>query len=315
MTRTRGFWREVQTVWLSVWPIWTLLGFVGLEAARLLPAGYARAAVAAPILLLVPGSLTLGAVFSGRRRPQAAVFVCYGILLSALWSVFVSLALYVLGVRISASSTYRGLLVVSVVVAGVAQARLLLGRPGRGRRAAHKRETPDPDLSDDEVVHPGTSAVVRAEGRHAVLAVVAGASLLAGGSYAYEHLSQPAPMGYTWMAWTGPHVNGDVTIGSEGTELSFQIVHRQSGTSTFRLSAAWAGVPPRPLAKSLILRVGPNKTFKGTLFVPPLPDGCTYRLVVALTSVRRISPPNHKTGIWSINADVHDPVKSSKKCH
>ena len=302
-------------MWLSVWPIWALVGFVGLEAVRLLPAGYARAAVAAPILLIVPGALTLGTVFSVRRRPQAAVFVCYAILLSALWSVFVSLALYGLSVRISASSTYSGLLVVSVVVAVVAQARLLLGRPGRGRRAARKQETPDPDLSDDEVIHTGTSAVVRGKGRYAVLAVVAGAGLLAGGSYAYEHLPKPAPTGYTWMAWTGPRVNGNITIGSAGTELSFQIVHRQSDTTTFRLSAAWAGVPPRPLAKPLILTIGPNKIFKGRLFVPPLPDGCTYRLVMALTDVRHISPPTHETGTWSINADVRDPVKSSKKCH
>lgn len=315
MTGARGFRRDVQAVWISAWPIWMLVGFVGLEAARLLPAGYARAAAAAPILLLVPGSLTLGALFSDRHRPQAAAFVCYAILLSALWSVFVSLALYTLSVRISASSTYRGLLVVSVAVAVAAQARLLLGRPGKGRRAAHKQETPDLDLSDDEVVHLGTSAVVRGKRSYAVLAVVAGASLLAGGSYAYEHLPKPAPTGYTWMAWTGPRVNGNIAIGSAGTELSFQIVHRQSDTTTFRLSAAWAGAPPRPLAKPLVLTIGPNTIFKGRLFVPPLPDGCTYRLVMALTDVRRISPPTHETGTWSINADVHDRIKSSKKCH
>jgi hypothetical protein len=315
MTETQGFRRNVRAVWLSAWPIWTLVGFVGLGVARFLPAGYARAVLAAPILLLVPGSLTLGAVFSGRRRPQATVFVCYAILLSGLWSVFVSLALYAASVRISASSTYMGLVVVSVVVAVVAQARLLLGRPGRGRRAAYKRETPDPDLSDDEVVHSGAPAIVKAKGRYTVLAVVAGACLLAGGVFAYEHFSQPVPTGYTWMAWTGPRVNGDITIGSAGKELNFQIVHRQFSTTTFRLSATWAGAPPRMLAKSLTLRIGPNRTFKGRLFVPPLPDGCTYRIVVALTDVRHISPPTHKTGIWSINADVHDPVKSSKKCH
>jgi hypothetical protein len=302
-------------MWLSAWPIWTLIGFAGLGADRLLPAGYTRAAVAAPVLLLIPGSLTLGAFFSGRRRPQAAVFVCYAILLSALWSIFVSLALYALSVRISASSTYRGLLVVSVVLGVVAQARLLLGRPGRGRRAAYKRETPDPDLSDDEVVLSETSPIVKAKGWYALLAVVAGACLLSGGVFAYEHFSQPVSTGYTLMAWTGPRVNGDIAIGSAGTELSFQIVHRQSGTTTFRLSATWAGVPPRLLAKSLILRIGPNKTFRGRLFVPPLPDGCTYRIVVALTDIRHISPPTRKTGVWFINADVHDPVKSSKKCH
>ena len=51
---------------------WTLLVFASLAVVRLLPGGYTRAAVAAPILLMVPGSLTLGAVFNQRRRPQGA---------------------------------------------------------------------------------------------------------------------------------------------------------------------------------------------------------------------------------------------------
>ena len=54
---------------------------------RLLPEGYARAAVAAPILLIVPGSLMLGAVFNQRRRPQGVVFVSYAALLSAVWQL------------------------------------------------------------------------------------------------------------------------------------------------------------------------------------------------------------------------------------
>lgn len=315
MIPSHSFVRKVQAVWLSAWPIWTLLGFAILEAVRVFPAGYARAAVAAPIQLLVPGSLTLGAVFSDRSRPVAMAFACYAVLLGALWSVLVSLGLYAVGVQISAGSTYWGLLMVSAVLAIVAEARLALGQPGRGRRAAHKREAPDAELSEAEAVEAERSAVVKGTRRYAILAVVAGASLLAGASYAYERLPHPAPVGYTWMAWTGPQVKGDIVMGSAGTELRFQIVHHESNTTTFRLSAVWAGAPLRPLAKSLILKIGPNRTFKGTLFVPPLPDGCTYRLVMLLANVRRTSPLTHRPQIWSLDADVHDPTKSSKKCH
>ena len=139
-------------------------------------------------------------------------------------------------------------------------------------------------------------------------------SLLAGGLYAYDHLPHPAPAGYTWMAWTGPPIKGDIAIGSAGTKLGFQIVHHQSDTTTFKLSAAWLGSTSRPLAKPLTFSIGPNQTFRGALFVPPLPDGCTYRIVVALTAARQIDPLTKKPQTWSINADVHDPSKSSKTC-
>jgi len=301
-------------LWLSAWVIWALLAFASLAAVRELPAGYARAGVAAPILLLVPGSLTLGVVFSGRRRPQGAAFACYAVLLSAIWSAFVSLGLYVLNVRITAESTYWGLLVISAALAIVAQIRLLLERPGRGRRVAPQAETPDPDLSDAEVDETGTPAEVRHAGRYAFLALVAGASLIAGGVYAYQQLPHPTPTDYTFMAWTGPRVTRAIAVGSAGTDLRFQIVHRESHTTTFRLSAAWAGTPSRPLARPIIVTIGPGKTFKGTLFVPPLPDGCIYRIVVALTAARQISPLTHKPQTWSINVDVHDPAKSTNTC-
>src|ERR1039457_7060526 len=100
MTRTHVFVRQVTRLWLSAWPFWTLLVFASLAAVHLLPGGYIRAAVAAPMLLMIPGSLTLGAVFSGCWRPRRAAFVCCAALLSAAWSAFASLALYVLGVRI-----------------------------------------------------------------------------------------------------------------------------------------------------------------------------------------------------------------------
>jgi hypothetical protein len=116
------------------------------------------------------------------------------------------------------------------------------------------------------------------------------------------------------MAWTGPAAQRDIAIGSTGTELSFQIVHHQSDNTTFKLSAWWLGTPSQPLAKSVTLSVGTNQTYQGTLFVPQLPNGCTYRIVVSLTAARQIDPLTKKPQTWSINADVHDPTKSSRTC-
>ena len=297
MTSTHGVLRRFKPLWLSAWPLWTLLVFASLAAARLLPEGYARAAVAAPILLMVPGSLTLGAVFSQRRRPQGVVFVCYAALLSAVWSAFASLALYVLGVLITADSTYWCLLGSRLCWPSLPRRGSCLGG-GRGRRAA---ASPRPwirtclDTGSDDAEAP---ADIRGAAYYAIVAVVAGVSFLAGGLYVYDHVPHPAPAGYTWMAWTGPPIKGDIAVGSAGTELHFQIVHRQSDTTTFRLSAAWLGTPSRPLAKSLTLIIGPDQTFRGALFVPPLPDGCTYRIVVSLTAARQIDPltKNRKPG-------------------
>jgi hypothetical protein len=314
MTGTRRFLPWIMPLWLSTWPLWMLLAFASLAAVRLLPGGYSRAAVAAPILLMVPGSLTLGAVFNQRRRPQGVAFVCYAVLLGAVLSAFASLALYADGVLITADSTYWCLLIVSTALATVAQARILLVRQGRGRRAAPRYETPDPDEFDAEADDAGREAVASGAGYHSIVAIVAGMSLLAGGLYAYDHLPHPAPTGYTWMAWTGPPIKGDIAIGSVGIKLGFQIVHHQSDTTTFKLSAAWLGSTSRPLAKPLTFSIGPNQTFRGALFVPPLPDGCTYRIVLALIAAQQIDPLTNRPQTWSINADVHDPGKSSKTC-
>jgi hypothetical protein len=287
--------------------------FASLAAVRLLP-GYTRAAVAAPILLLVPGSLMLGAVFSQRRRPRGLVFVCYSALLSAVSSAFVSLALYAEGALVTAESTYWCLLAASAVLAIVAEARLLLGPQERGRRASRKLEAPDPDQSDAEASEAETQTAVRGAGYYSIVAVMLGVSLLAGGLYAYNFLPHPAPTGYTWLAWSGPPIDGDIAIGSTGTKLSFQIVHRQSDTTAFKLTAAWLGTRSRRLAKPLTFSMGPNQTFRGALSVPPLPNGCTYRVVVALTAAQQIDPLTNKPQTWSINADVHDPNKSPKTC-
>lgn len=306
--------RTVKSVWLASWPWWLLVVFASIAIARWLPDGYARAAVAAPILLMAPGSLTLGAVFSPGSRPRGAAFICSAMLLSAIWTIFASLALYALGMRITVGSTYVCLLAVSAALASVAQVRIMFGRPGRGRRAAPRPETMDPDLSEAEALTANTRKAARGSAYYGLAAVVAGALLLAGGTYAYERLPHPTPAGYTWMAWTGPHISGPVALGSAGTDLHFQIVHHQPGTATFRLTAVWLGSPPRTLASPLTVRVGPDKTFQGTLFVPPLPDGCTYRIVVALTTAPATDPLVKQAQSWSINADVYERGKSSKAC-
>lgn len=310
-----GALRRLKLVWLSAWPIWSLLVFASLTALRSLPGGYTRASVAAPILLLVPGSLTLGAVFGQYRRPQGAAFICYAALLSVVWSVFASLALYVSHTPITAVTSYWCLLIFSGVLAVVAQARLVLGT-GAGRRVARRPGTLDPDLSEAEAREAEVStAAARGTGYNTILAVVAGVSLLAGGLYAFDHHSHPAPVSYTWLAWTGSPIKGNIAINSRGSTLGFQIVHHQSGTTTFRLNAEWLGSPSRQLAKPVTLNIGPDQTFHGALFVPSPPDGCIYRIVVALTAARQIDPLTNKPQSWSINADVRDPSKSSKKCN
>jgi len=313
VTRNHGFLREARLLWLAYWPFWTLVVFAGLAITRLLPQGYARAAVAVPIMLLVPGSLTLGAAFSHRHRPRAATYLCYAMLLSAIWWVFAALLLYALNIEITADSTYLALLAVSAVLAIVIGGRRLLGSQGRGRRVALKTDVPAPDLSAAEAGSAKIPAAVRGSAYNGIAAVVAGAALLAGGLYGYDHLPHPAPTGYTWIAWTGPRLAGAVAVGSAGTDLRFQIIHHRADPATFRLSATWLGIPSRPLAKSLTLRIGPDRTFHGTLFIPPLPDGCTYRIAVTLTAAQQISPTRQPQS-WTINADVHDPGKSLKTC-
>jgi hypothetical protein len=312
VTSADGAPRRFKPLWLLAWPVWILLVFASLAAARLLPAGYIRAAVAAPILLMVPGSLTLGAIFSQRRRPQGMVFVCYAALLSAVLSAFASLTLYVLGVPITANSTYWCLLAVSAVLAIVAEARILLGRPEGSHRTGSTN--PEPNPFDTASIAQIQAGIRGASFPYAILASAAGIGLLGGGLYVYDHGSHPAPAGYTTMAWAGPEIKGGIPVGSAGTELHFQIVHHQSNTTIFRLGAVWLGTPSRPLAKSLTLRIGPNRTFHGSLFVPPLPNGCTYRIVVSLTAARQIDPLTKQPPTWSINVDVYAPGKSLKTC-
>jgi hypothetical protein len=314
VTDAQAILRWIKALWLATWPFCALAIFAGLALVTLLPSGYGRAIVAAPIAFAVPGSLTLSALFSQRFRPQGIVFVCYTVLLSAAWSVFASLVLYALGDLITAGNTYWCLLIVSAVLATAAEARLLLERPGKGRRVADAPEDVDLDLSDSEINNAELPTKAGRRGYYAFLATIAGVSLLVGGTYSYEHLPHPAPVGYTWIAWTGPQIKGNVDVGATGTKLGFQIVHHQEDTATFQLSASWQGTHLRPLARPLTLRIGPDQTFRGTLFVPPLPDGCIYRIEVALIADKQIDPFTKKQQTWFINADIHDPSKSLRTC-
>lgn len=314
MTAARRGMASVRPLRQSAWPLWALLLFAGLAAARFLPGSFTRAAVAAPILLLVPGALTLGALFNQRNRPRGWVFAGYAALLSLIWSAVASLALYVTGALITATSTFWCLLTVSAVLATVAETRLLLGQPGNGRRAVRRSDAIDPDQLGVQAIDVETPATVRKTSFHALIAVVAGASLLAGAVYVYDRLPSPAPVGYTWLAWTDQPVQNGIPVGSAGSRLTFYIVHHEPDATTFQLSAAWLGTSSRPLAAPVTFTVGPDQTFHGSLFVPPLSDKCIYRIVVSLTTARQINPLTKKAQSWSINADVRGQAKSSKTC-
>jgi hypothetical protein len=314
MTGAHGDLRWFTPSRLRAWPVWMLLVFASLAVVRLLPAGDIRAAVAVPIVLVVPGALTLGAVFSERNLPRGVMFVCFAVLLSAIWSVLASLGLYALGVRITAGSTYFCLLIVSVVLAIAVEARLLLGQSGGGHRVGRDLRALNAGLSDGEAEASQVPVTERRASVYGMVAVAAGVSVLAGGLYAYEHLPRPAPAGYTWIAWTSSQGLDKPVNDAVGIELHFQIANRQSETAAYRLTAEWLGTPPRPLASPVSLSIGPGRTFGGALVVPPLPDGCADRIVVTLTALHQIDPLTKKLQAWSINADVQNLSKPSKTC-
>ena len=78
----------------------------------------------------------------------------------------------------NAGSTYRGLLVVSVVAAVAAQARLLLGRPEEVAERLTSERPRTRIFPTTRSFIPRRLSIVKAKGRYAVLAVVAGACLL-----------------------------------------------------------------------------------------------------------------------------------------
>jgi hypothetical protein len=305
--------RRIRDLWLSAWPLWAVLIFALLAATRLLPGGAGRAVLATPILLTVPGALTLGAVFGRHRRPQGVAFASYTVLLSVIWTVFAALAMYVAGVLITAVHLYWCLLVISAGLAAAAGARLVLGWQGSGRRVAARPEEADPDLSDAEV-QAAQAPQARSGALYIATAAVVGAGLLGGGVYAYQHHRGPAAPGYTWLAWTGRPTAGDIALPSHGAQLPFEIVHHQGRATSFRLTATWLGSPSRTLAPPVTFTVGPDQTYHGSLTVPALPDRCTYRLQLVLTAGHQIDPLTKGTPTWTINADVYQPGQAPRSC-
>ena len=279
----------------AAWPCWLLLLFGCLAAADFLPAGYPRALAAAPIVLFVPGALTLGAL-PGRHRIEGAFFGCLAVALSLCLAVFASLALYALHILITANSTYTCLLVLCAPLAAVAQLRLL-------RRARTPRDAAGRAPS-------GRPGAVRRAG-YTLAALGFGAALLGTGTYVYQHAPRPATVGYTWIAWSGPQVTAVIPVGSSGTTLPFQISHQEATADVFRLTAAWAGASgaQHSMATPVTLRIGPDKTMNGKLAIPAPPGGCTYRITVTLTQVGPAHPQS-----WSVNADVRQRAQAQHGC-
>jgi hypothetical protein len=311
MSANQSLRQLARSLWRSSWPLWMLLAFVGLAATRLLPPGYPRALAAAPIMLIVPGALTLGAL-CGARRPLGPVLFSLGALLSVAWWVFASLALYLLGVRISANSTYSCLLAVSAVLAFAAEARLWRSRPGKDRGVARGAPGVALALPTHGQNQASTRPSVGVGGFYAATAVLFGLSLLGGGAYAIDHLPRPAPVGYTFMAWSGRPVEGVFSVGQAGLKLPFDVVHHQPDKAVFRLEAVWLGTPSRVLAGPLTVTIGSDQTFRGALYVPPIHRGCTYRIVLTLTEARQRTSSASQS--WSINADVRDAGKPPGMC-
>jgi len=311
MTAMCKYLHRVSSLRLSAWPICALVLFSALTAIHALPGGYVRAIAAVPTVLLVPGSLAVGAVFGGRSRPQGILFIGYAIVLSVLLSIFASLALYAAHVPITALSTYFVMLGLSAVLAVVAQARLFTERPAVVPQAVGRSEPLDretPNLGDD----PDRAARIR---RFApIAAIVTGVSLLAGSVYFYDHLPRPSDAGYTQLAWASTREASSITVGPEGDRLYFEIVHRQPRQAWFRLNAVWQGSSAQALAKPLTLSIGPDKTLQGDLFVPAPPGQCTYRLVITLTEIDQVDPLTKQQPTWSINANVRESGKSRSAC-
>jgi hypothetical protein len=278
--------------WLDAWPCYLLAAFAALALTALVPGGPARAVLALPVLLGVPGTLTLGAA-QARRTVDATAFGALAFMLSALWLAFAALILAVLKVRISGVSVYACLLLVCCVLTAAAQWRL--------RRAAGENAVLPPREPADMLGVPSEAGASPKRGAwYAVGGVLAGAALLGGGALAYASAPRQPPAGYTWLAWSGAKANGVITVGAQGISLPFEITHQEPGTTEYRLTVGWAGDgKAHALAAPQALRVGGDKTVRATLSIPQPPGACAYRVVVTLTELGTARPQS-----WSINAGV-----------
>jgi len=268
--------------WPATWPCRLLLLFAALAPTALVPAGLARAVIAVPVLLLVPGALTIGAT-PARRSVDAIGFGGLAVVLSALWLAFAALLLNALQVRITPGSGYVCLLLTCALLALAAQWRLHRWPAEASGWLAEPDEAPSRGAW------------------YAVGAAVAGLALLAGGAFVYVRESPQAPAAYTWLAWTGAQPDGVIAVSPAGLTLPFQIRHQQAGTTAFRLTADWTGAngQQHALAVPQTMLLGGGETVQAKLTIPPPPGTCAYRVVVALTALDSAHPQT-----WSVNADV-----------
>ena len=275
--------------WPDAWPCYLLAAFAALALTALVPGGPARAVLAVPVLLGVPGALTLGAA-QARRSVDATAFGALAVMLSALWLAFATLILTVGKVRISGASVYVCLLLVCCALTAAAQRQL------RRRPPAEPAVLPADVLS----VPDETGAAPKRGAWYAVGGVLAGTALLAGGALAYASAPHPAPAGYTWLAWSGAKANGVIAVGAQGITLPFEVTHQVPGPTEYRLAATWTGDgQAHVLAAPRTLRVSGDKTVRATLSIPQPPGACAYRIVLTLTELGPAHPRS-----WSINAGV-----------
>ncbi len=279
--------------WPDAWPCYLLAAFAALALTALVPGGPARAVLAVPVLLGVPGALTRGAA-QARRSVDATAFGALAVMLSALWLAFATLILTVGKVRISGTSVYVCLLLVCCALTAAAQRQL------RRRTAALPAVLPADEPADVLSVPDEIGAAPKRGAWYAVGGARAGTPLRAGGALASGRAPHPAPAGYTWLAWSGAKANGVIAVGAQGITLPFEITHQEPGPTEYRLAATWTGDgESHALAAPRTLRVSGDKTVRATLSIPPPPGACAYRIVLTLTELGPAHPRS-----WSINAGV-----------
>ena len=279
--------------WPDAWPCYLLAAFAALALTTIVPGGPARAVLAVPVLLGVPGALTLGAA-QARRSVDATAFGALAVVLSVLWLAFATLILTVFKVRISGVSVYACLLLICCALTAAAQWQL------RRRAAGEPAVLPADEPADVLSVPDEIGAAPKRGAWYAVGGVLAGTALLAGGALAYARAPHPAPAGYTWLAWSGAKANGIITVGARGISLPFEITRQEPGTTEYRLTAGWAGDgQAHALAAPQTLRVSGDQTVRATLSIPQPPGACAYRVVVTLTELGTARPRS-----WSVNVGV-----------
>jgi hypothetical protein len=304
MTASYAGHNRPMSILLIVWPVCAFVLFAALAIVRgPSPAGYVRAAVVLPIILVVPGALTLCAIFGQQRRPTGITFVGYAVLLSVAWMAFVSLGLYLMRILITTNSTYWALLTLCGILTVVAERRLF-----SERQACRYSESQDLQSESDNV-RPGDSVRPFVILGGALAALV----LLFGGVYYYEHGPHPASRGYAELGWTNVGQQDTVAVGSAGSHLEFEIISQQSLTR-FRLSAEWEGRSSHVLAAPVTFSMGMDKTYHGSIFVPSPADSCMYRVVLTMVAIGQRDPLTGHQQTWTLNANIHKQGVSRDAC-